>query len=140
MTVIKESILDLVRSKQAVTFAEIVRLPDTRGPYCLELGNFPNVVLWTGLSQEVIDALIELQREELIHKDLCNVLAYAIDGYILQMPLVKRPPAKGYSEPHWLPVVFNPGPSPHKKAAERKAARKAAAQRKAAKQAELEQF
>jgi|RhiMetdeSRZDD1v2_1073273.scaffolds.fasta_scaffold1639237_2 hypothetical protein len=78
------------------------------GPLTAEVGTVPNLVLWTGMSQEWVDALNELFRAGLLWRQPCIVLTYLVDGAVLQLPLAKRPPKQGYATPHWAPSCVRP--------------------------------
>jgi hypothetical protein len=67
----------------------------------------PNIFVWVGMSPEFFAAIKQLVEERLVKFGPTQPLVYMIDGQTLNMPLAKRPPARGYAKPHWLPVTFN---------------------------------
>ena len=62
---IKEAILAKVTRERNVSFAEIEDIEGCRGEYEMRFPDI-NVVLWSGLSAEAIDAIEALQKEGLI--------------------------------------------------------------------------
>lgn len=102
-----------VRSFDWVTFAELVRLlepyAEVRGDLAIISPQDPNIIIWAGLSETFIDVLATLLRGHRICYAPASVLAYAIDGAISTLPVVKRPPKRGYKDLHWLPVCLRPG-------------------------------
>lgn len=91
---------------------------ETEGSYELGLAS-KNVVFWTRMSEAFAEAVSTALRSGRIHQTPTEPLVYLIDGGYLDMPLVKRPPKRGYKEPHWLPVAFEVGPHPDGREAER---------------------
>ena len=113
-----DAILDYITKYQGVSFAELERnikgfaggdiewsLPKT------------NIVLWQGLTEEAVNALNLLRTGKHIHPNPCPVMIYLMDGLIPRLPVAKT--ARPYKEPHWLPCVFNPGPTPDRPPARR---------------------
>ena len=103
-------ILELIRSRQNVSFAELVR--DVAGfaasdPFdACELGtDRPGVLLWSGLSRPAFEALRNLQASGRIKATPCDVWPYWIDGRTLTLPLAK--PGRRYKRPRWLPVLWS---------------------------------
>jgi hypothetical protein len=113
---LKEAILDLVKTRQNVSFVEIGRLEGATGAHGIGPGgggNPENVIYWSGLSESAVDALLDLRAEGAIHyQPVSSVLVYLADGALMNLPRVKSVAAlkRGYKKPHWLPVVINPGP------------------------------
>ena len=103
-------ILELIRSRQNVSFAELVR--DVAGfaaadPFdACELGtDKPGVLLWSGLSRPAFEALRNLETAGRIRAKPCGLMVYLIDGLSLSLPLAK--PGKSYRRPRWLPVTWS---------------------------------
>lgn len=89
-----------------VSFAGIMQIGAwTHGDIQWELGE-SNVVLWAGMSDALVAALQALRDENAINLVPCSSLVYVIDGALLQLPLAKRIPKRGYAEPHWAPCVL----------------------------------
>lgn len=110
-------IIDLIAERDYVTFAEITQRLDglitpVEGDQALELGAFPNVVLWAGMSDAYIAVMHEVLQSHLSTMEPASVLAYMVDGACLSLPIVKRPQKQGYATPHWLPVCFRPKTAP----------------------------
>lgn len=89
-------------------FAETALGMDARGDYCLEIA--PNLILWTGVSDAFVDLVHGIQATRKVDLNSTSLLVYAADGGILNLPLAKRPPKRGYKDPHWAPVVFHMKP------------------------------
>jgi hypothetical protein len=104
-----EVVLDFIKQRgDNVTFAELSRMEGAQGEYLLEFAE--NVVIWTGLSQDMVESLVALRASDRVHYAPTSMLTYVIDGGVMQLPLVKR--AQAYKKPHWLPVVVKLGPDP----------------------------
>lgn len=106
--IVRDNILDLVRTRGSVSFSEIMQLDGGKGEFTLECG--PNIVLWQGLSGDAVRAVTYLRENAgLIEYDPTPVATYLLDGHVLNLPLVKDAAAmrRGYKRPHWLPVVIN---------------------------------
>jgi hypothetical protein len=103
-------ILELIRARQNVSFAELVR--DVAGfaaadpAEACDLGtDHPGVLLWAGLSHPAFDALRSLQTAGRIRAKPCGLMVYCIDGITLSLPVAK--PGRQYRRPHWLPVCWS---------------------------------
>lgn len=78
-----------------------------------------NIIFWGGMSEvfvEAVEALSLMRPHEeglvrRIHPHPSSSLVYFMDGGVLDLPLVNRPPKGGYKELHWAPLSFRPGPS-----------------------------
>lgn len=115
-----EAALALIRRQRTGTsFVEIVAAIDAagipaEGDHALCNSGDPNIVLWPGISEEVVDAVTQLLHSGLAHLHPTDQLVYIADGAVPNMPVVSRPPVAGYKTPHWLPAVVNAGPAPDK--------------------------
>jgi len=105
----KSEILELIRQKQNVSFVELAReipgFTDTAGGLDMAVTEWHNVILWTDLSLEAIQAMQELEAEGSIDAHLCGVFVYLIDGQTLNLPMAK--PKRSYRKPRWLPVTWS---------------------------------
>ncbi len=114
---IGDAALEIITPSKGVTFALLKQRLRERG-YQTD-GEFgweftPNMVLWTGMSDPLATALEDLLGSGAIHFHVLTTgfevfVMYAQDGGMLDLPLVKRPPAAGYKRPHWLPVLLRAG-------------------------------
>lgn len=107
------------RHRTGTSFVELVAAigaagVPTEGDQALFLPGDRNIVLWVGVTQQVVDVVNELLTAKLAHLHPTQPLTYFIDGQVPTFPVAQRPPAGGYKEPHWAPVVINAGPSPTK--------------------------
>ena len=103
-------ILELIRARQNVSFAEMVR--DIPGFNAVDLadayelgGDKPGVILWCFLSRPAFEALRNLQASGRIKATPCDVWPYWIDGRTLTLPIAK--PGRRYKRPRWLPVLWS---------------------------------
>ena len=109
---LRAAILDIVRRVDWVTFAELPRRlaevghVNTRGMSSLELPG--NIVLWRGLSADLVDAIRSLLEAKEIFLHPVELFIYRVDGAVLPFPLARRPPRGGYRKPHWAPVCLRP--------------------------------
>jgi len=107
MSQMAESIYTLVKERETVTFAEILKnIPGAKGDQDFLSDKAENVFFWMGLSEEVCDAIIELRNSDKIYMHPAHMLTYIADGAALTIPIAKHPPKGGYKKPHWLPVCF----------------------------------
>lgn len=103
----KKAILDLISSLGGgVSWVEICnRIPGAKGDRCMYGGH--NIILWNGVSDELINAVNSLIDDGMICAKVTSLLVYAIDGHFLKLPIGKRFPQNGYTRPRWVPVVFD---------------------------------
>ena len=86
-----------------VSFVEIKReIPEFRGDKNFEVE--PNLVVWSGVSAEGVDALVRLINSKKVCLVSGSYLSYLADGVILRLPIAKR--WQPYKEPHWLPMFL----------------------------------
>jgi hypothetical protein len=111
---IEGAILQFVEHRDWVSFPELQNhfssFMETNGNYELSLGNDWNLVIWSGISQELGDTVLKLIREKRLFYHPADTLTYFIDGGILKLPLATRPPKGGYKKPHWVPVCLRTVP------------------------------
>ena len=103
----KEKILEVIeRYGGGVTFAQLDNIKGFSGDreYVLEGPDFSNIVLWSGLSSEAIEAIQSMR----VNQDviLCSTpfLTYLADGMSLSYPVAKT--RRHYKEPRWSPCVI----------------------------------
>lgn len=103
-------IYEYVLKHDWVTFAELKNrfggdgsLDGDFSLYCDERGS---LVLWANMSENFVDAIKELLVGNLLFLWPTQYLTYLIDGHALTLPIAKRPPKRGYKEPHWVPVCL----------------------------------
>lgn len=101
---IKEQIYKKIKDLGQVSFINLEEIEGFKGEFSLEIKN-NKIVLWSGLSQEAIDSILELEKEKKIEASATTRFVYAIDGGGLNLPIVKS--KRKYLKPHWLPVVYN---------------------------------
>ncbi|HUV51641.1 MAG TPA: hypothetical protein VMW64_01025 [Dehalococcoidia bacterium] len=105
-----EDILWYVQTRDWVTPVELRGRYGERGTgdHALTLGT--NLIVWTGLSESLVTAILRLLEKREIHAHPVSWLTYLIDGGGLKLPLAKRPPKRGYTREHWAPLAFRMGP------------------------------
>ncbi|NEV62423.1 hypothetical protein [Thiorhodococcus minor] len=102
----EQAILDLIKHLGGgVSFIELCqRIDGFAGDHACTLNG--QVVLWQGLSDAGIAALIQLQASSQIALVACSPLVYFIDGQMLRLPIAKRR-HHAYKRPHWYPVTLS---------------------------------
>jgi hypothetical protein len=127
-----DALVEFVRERSWVTLAELqerfAAYFPTRGTFAWESATYPNLVFWEGLSEVLIDAILELQQARRLFAHPCSWWLYVSDGAILTLPLVKRmPPPGGYKRPHRAPTALRVVPmdngGPRRRARARKGKR-----------------
>lgn len=104
-TPLRQHILDVLQANDEVSFAQLTGLPGFAGDKDLVAPEFPNLVLWSGLSPEAMDELEELEDDEVIRFSRTNARRYAEDGFTPTLPVAQR--VSKYRTPHWLPVLIS---------------------------------
>lgn len=104
MTELAQQIIEYIRQNSDATFGGLMhRFPNHfEGDRTWEI--LPNVVLWTGMTEEFVKAMMEVKPK--LEVAGTSLLVYMIDGGLLKLPIAKRPTKKGYKTEHWLPVIF----------------------------------
>jgi len=105
-----EDVLWYIENYDWVTPVELERRYGEQGDGAHSLCLGKNMVVWTGMSEKLTTAIMQLLEAKAIHSHPGSYLAYIIDGGGLKLPLAKRPPKGGYAKEHWLPLVFRSGP------------------------------
>jgi hypothetical protein len=104
-----DAIVEYVRTYDWVTFAELQRrfepFMPVRGDASIRIA-CDNVVIWSGMSPEFVNLVLELVYSGRVFVHAASWLAYFLDGATLRLPLVRRPPTRAYKRPHWLPVCL----------------------------------
>ncbi len=91
---------------------------DLRGHSCIEIA--PNVLLWSGMSEQLAEAVLGLIREKRLFTHPSCALTYLIDGGGLALPIPKRsPPPGGLKKLHWIPTCLRLVPMAGKKRAKK---------------------
>ncbi|SRR4051812_3212856 len=102
-------LLDQIRAtlkRDNVTFAELHEIDGFSGEFeiCINIDTVANIILWSGMSQEAVDAIETIRQEGEYDLVPTPILTYLIDGRCLSYPLAKS--RRRYKKPHWLPCVF----------------------------------
>ncbi len=105
VTTIKNFIKNRIYRTGAMTFAELVKFypGDLTGTENIEIERY-KIVLWQNVSEDLKQALNELQEEYAVKYVPCDMILYILDGMTLDIDIVKSIPAGGYKESRWLPV------------------------------------
>lgn len=125
---IKNAVIDYVNKKDFVTFAELTNRGILEEGDCLiGSGEIENLVYWSGISEDSVDAMSHVFKSGLVSKVPATKLLYMIDGIYLDLPIMDRIP-KGMRFPveHWIPVCLRPAakrePPKHNKKINKKTA------------------
>ncbi len=104
---IKDEIYKYISTSGYVSFADLARrISGFNGDYEMALRD--DLLLWSNMSEEATNALIELQKENKIEMEPCSAFIYLVDGMSLRLPVAtSHRPKKGYKKRHWLPVTFS---------------------------------
>jgi hypothetical protein len=99
-------LVEVRRLRFGVTFVELVAAagPGSRGEFQVELEDTENIILWSGVSAEFIDALQVLRPH--IEPHPTPPIVYLIDGSYLNLPIARGARRK-YDRPHWFPVTYS---------------------------------
>jgi hypothetical protein len=110
----ESGIISFIESRQHVTFMELVMNFSgfTGGEWSMSVPGFDNIVLWMGMSEEVIELMTGLLNSKKIYAHPSCVLNYVMDGGSLKLPIAKK--AIRYRKRHWFPVSFCTFPKPTK--------------------------
>ncbi len=101
---------DIVKQRPGTSCIELRELlPWFSGDLMWTSKEDPNVVFWSGVSQEFIDAFREAEGLGLVHLEPAHVLTYLVDGGGLKLPVVRGKSKVPHKTPHWLPLVLVPG-------------------------------
>ena len=105
MTQLLAAIRDVLK-RDHVTFAELSQLDSFCGDLQLLVNHdkVSNIVIWSGMSQEAVDALEVIRKEGEYKLISTPVLTYLIDGAAPNLPIAKR--ARHYKKPHWSPALL----------------------------------
>lgn len=94
-----------LRRKSGVSIAELSRdVPGFNGEEVWGSSD-TNVIMWLKMSSTAISAVTQLISVGKINATPANVLVYAYDGAVLEMPIATSLKRK-YAKPHWFPLVF----------------------------------
>jgi len=110
---LKRAILEKVERERNATFAELAHIEGFAGNLDI-VNTTANVLIWMGMSAEAIDAIEQLQRENLIHLAGSSWLVYSWSGGpVPNLPIVKHRPRSGrFQKMHWGPTALVAGPAP----------------------------
>jgi hypothetical protein len=100
---LEEAVLEYIRTHIGSSCVELYRTFG-KGDYWLTVGN--NVVYAFGLSDELSEALSNLEDMNEIVSMPCEWVIYLVDGGIPKLPMAHKIPKTGYKEPHWLPSCY----------------------------------
>ena len=113
-TTLAEAVFDIVKTVDWVSFAELPRRLKEKGcvvaggDYTLSLPG--NLVVWGGMSEELVIAIISLVHGKRLFLHPASILIYLADGEGMRLPIAKQPPPGGYKKPRWLPCCLRTKP------------------------------
>lgn len=105
-----EAMVEFIRYFDWVSFIQLQRAFE---PYMQVYGNIliemeDNVILWSGMSQEFTDMVLNLIKAKKIYYHPGAMLNYMMDGGVLDIPLYKQ--KREYKTPHWVPTMLRTVP------------------------------
>ena len=100
---LKEDILSFIKRHPGTSFAEIAKKYG-KGDRDYFFNSW-NILLWTGLRKDVIDAIHSLLKEKKINIKAVSPLIYAMDGIVILYPIATK--IKKYKTEHWIPTVYS---------------------------------
>lgn len=102
----KDKIYDLIKTRRHVSFAELSQIDGFKGD--LSFGFSENLLLWTGMSEEAVEAMSDLMKTKKITPDSngTTLMCYFADGAALSLPVAKSL-KREYKKPHWVPTTWN---------------------------------
>ena len=107
---LKDTILEVVRTEGDATFSRLEQLEGFTGGDRIIGDTAKNVIVWGHMTDDAVTAVLELQEEGSIQSRTASFFIYAFDGGGMpSLPIAKKPPANGYKEPHWQPILLVPG-------------------------------
>lgn len=106
----KTKVLKCVNSHCGASFVNLIEEigSNAKGEYEIVVPQSRNLILWTGLSKELIDTLSALKDKKVIRFRPVSSMVYVMDGQTLSYPVAYE--AKDYPVPHWCPVVVEMNP------------------------------
>ena len=122
-----DAVVSYVGAQDWVSFAELKRVFEpympTRGDYVLEYPD-TNILIHVGMSQELVELVLELVRSKAVYYHPAEVLTYLVDGELPNLPIARDPKkavaGHGYKKPHWLPLCLRVVPLLQEKPKRRK--------------------
>jgi hypothetical protein len=102
----RSEILELVRRESDATFAALQDRINGFVPGENALMLEGNVCAWRGMTVDAVDTVIDLLQSKDLEMHSTSTLVYMADGAYLDLPIAKRPPAGGYKERHWAPILL----------------------------------
>lgn len=102
---LKADILNQLKWEKQSTFASLSHIEGFNGDYDLALR--PGLILWSGMSEEAIEAMRELHRERKFHSSFATIFDYLYDGGFLNLPIANS--VRPYKRPRWLITSVNLG-------------------------------
>lgn len=104
----QRAILDFVAARDFVSFAALHKhfAGDARANTEIALPG--NRIVWRGLPQPIIAAVLALLNSGALAAIPGNIAAYRRDGRVLPLPVEKSPAQAPHAEPRWFPVLLRP--------------------------------
>lgn len=102
------AISNYLRRRSGVSLVEMSRDIEGFAGEIIWGSNETNVIVWDRMSENAIAAMTKLIADETIIATPSNLLVYAYDGCVLDLPLATNI-RKKYARPRWLPLVFAGG-------------------------------
>ena len=109
------ALVAFVADYQPVTFFEVIdSLADhieVAGEYGLHVSNHPNVIVWGGMSLEIVRLITTLLNDGKLFLKPADATPYQMNGQVMTLPIVENVPSEPLAERHWLPRLLSTEPS-----------------------------
>lgn len=101
---LRASIAEYLKHRSGVSLVEMCRDIDGFAGDKTWIISHANLVVWTGISDPAVEAMMSMIVSEEITPTVSNFLVYAYDGGYLDFPIATR--LKSYKTKRWIPLVF----------------------------------
>jgi hypothetical protein len=92
-----------IKDRDYVSFAELTR-EFGKGDRSMCFAEYPNLVVWAGLSDDTAIALEKLLSAKRVFMRPTVPFVYMADGAVLKLPIAKS--KRHYKKPHWAPMTL----------------------------------
>lgn len=103
---LKDEVYNYIKKYQHVSFAELTKHVPGFGGELAWTEEKKNQIYWHNMSDEAIDAMIELLDEGRIKPHSTSILVYMCDGIVPNLPIATSP-KRTYKKWRWLPMTFS---------------------------------
>ncbi len=105
-----DALLEFVRAYQPATIDEVADCLgdhiEVVGDHVLRLASNPDVILWSGMSLQLVQLVDKLIGDDRVSLQCCDPCLYQLNGHVVQVPVIQYVPVGRLAEPSWLPCVL----------------------------------